>query len=549
MKKNRLFLYIRGNKTAPFMAWMEFGRSVFRSRKSRALVRGASFFLIFYLLSIESSATQEVADKGGIASAAGVTISMDFQDASLKDILKILSIQSGLNFIASEAVQDRKITLFLDKVPLEGVMDKLFTANNLSYELDNKSNIFLVKDWGKPQTETITKVFYLKYATVSSSSLKAEMSDQIGSSSSSGGTSSSSGSSSSGGSSSSSDGKWAVEEDVGITKAVKKNLSESGYVVEDYRTNSLIVTDLPSRIPVIDKVIASLDVPIPQVMLEVEMLDVSKASTEKLGLKFGQTPLTFVLTGAKRSTDFPFSSTVLPYAAAKQMTPGSMSFATAYQVTLDFLKTQTDTKFLARPRLLTLNNETAEIKITTQEAVGEILTVSGESGNLSTTTEAERYETGVSLRVTPQINLETGEITMFIVPAVAEATASGITSSSGVKFYNPETRTTKSIVCVKDNETVVLGGLIRNKRTQTITKLPFLGDLPFIGKLFTHKDVDPGQERELLVFITPHIVKDTSIEFASVKKIEPLNLKREQSIGSALNRQMTIDSSLNSLEK
>ena len=83
-------------------------------------------------------------------------ISMDFKDANLKDILKAFSIQSGLNFIASEAVQERKVTLYLDNVPLTQAMDKIFSANNLSYELDKDANIFVVKEWGKMETETVT---------------------------------------------------------------------------------------------------------------------------------------------------------------------------------------------------------------------------------------------------------------------------------------------------------------------------------------------------------------------------------------------------------
>ncbi|MDD4894428.1 MAG: secretin and TonB N-terminal domain-containing protein, partial [Candidatus Omnitrophica bacterium] len=85
---------------------------------------------------------------------SNITISMDFQDANLKDILKLFSIQSGLNFIASEDVQNRRITLFLDKVTIKEAMDKLFKANDLSYELDPDSKIFIVKDWGSPQAQT-----------------------------------------------------------------------------------------------------------------------------------------------------------------------------------------------------------------------------------------------------------------------------------------------------------------------------------------------------------------------------------------------------------
>lgn len=478
-----------------------------------------------------------------------VTISLDLQNANLKDVLKIFSVQSGLNFISSESVQDRAITLYLDKVPVKEAMEKLFKANNLAYDLDKDSNIFIVKDLGKPQIETLTKIFYLKYATVSSSSLKEEMASQISPSSTTGETKGMGGGG--GGAATSTGtttGKWATEDDTGITKVVKKLLSDYGFLVEDYRTNSLVVTDIPSRMPIIAQTIAALDVPIPQVMLEVEMLDVNKNAVDKLGFQFGQTPLTAVLTGGTLGLGFPFHSWVRTYTNPDDAR-GNLAVNTTntYQVQLDFLKTQTDTKYLARPRILTLNNETAEIKITTDEAVGEKKSVSGEAGSTTTTTEAERYETGVSLRVTPQINPETGEITMFIVPKASQASASGIISSTGVKFYNPETRTTKSVVRVKDGETIIVGGLIRNEITEEFKKLPILGDLPVLGALFRHVNREPNRERELLVFITPHIIKESGMEFARANKMRLP--EREQSPVSGFERQLAIGSSLNNFEK
>lgn len=230
-------------------------------------------------------------------------ISMDLQDASLKDVLKILSIQSGLNFVASEAVSDRMLTLYIDKVPLKEAMDKIFKANNLSYELDDEASLFIVKDWGKPEAETITEIFYLKHATVSSSSLKEDMKSILNTDNESGSpysSSSSSSSSSTNNSTAEDNGKWKVEEEAGITQTVKKLLSKEGKVVEDFRTNSLIVTDIPSRMPVIRKVIASLDVPVPQVLLEVEMLDVSKNAVDQLGVNWPTTLATGDFTQAFR---------------------------------------------------------------------------------------------------------------------------------------------------------------------------------------------------------------------------------------------------------
>lgn len=483
------------------------------------------------------------------------TISMDFQDANLKDILKLFSIQSGLNFIASEAVQNRKITLYLDKVPLKEAMDKLFKANNLSYDLEKESNIFIVKDWGKPQIETVTKVFYLKHATVSTSSLKEEMTYGISPRVSATGAAAGAGGAAGGaggaaGGAGGQEGKWKVEEDAGITKAVKKILSEYGSVIEDFRTNSLIVTDIPSRMPVITQTIAALDIRPPQIMLEVEMLDVSKNTVDKIGFKFGQTPFTAVLTGASIGTMWPFSATSLPFASERKFTPGSLAINTGtntYTASLDFLKTQSDTKFLARPRILTLNNETAEIKITTQESVGVKTTTTGTTG--TTSAEPERAQTGVSLRVTPQIDLDNQEITMFIFPQVSEATQGNTLTSDGktFRFRDPEIRSTKSIVRVKDGETIIVGGLIRNESSQTITKLPILGDLPLLGALFRHKDKDKDKERELLVFITPHIVKDTNLELAQVKPVALT--EREQNTVSAIDRETAISASLNNFEK
>ncbi len=483
--------------------------------------------VFIFMLSLSFFLSELNADSPLPFANAEPNISMDFQDANLKDILKVFSMQSGLNFIASEAVQERKITLYLDKVPLGQTMDKLFKANNLSYELDKEANIFIVKDWGKPQIETVTKVFNLKYATVSSSPLKAEISANIGK------------------------GEGG---DSGITQAVKKILSEFGSVIEDARTNSLIVIDIPSRMPTIAQTIAALDVPVPQVMLEVEMLDVSKNTVDKMGINWASAgSFSIKILSATRGTYFPLPDLLNTETAGqtKTTTAGLISFPTPLQLILDFLRIQTDTKYLARPRLLTLNNETAEIKIVTQESVG-VTTSTDAAGNSSAT--VERAETGVSLRVTPQVNLESGEVTMFIYPKVAEAvTGSPFSTAVGsYTFRDPEERSTKSMVRIKDGDTVVVGGLIRNEYQQTTTKIPILGDLPLIGALFRHKgggssSSDKNKQRELLVFITPHIVTDATIKLAQAKKTTLP--QREQNTVSGIDRQGIINTSLNSFEK
>ncbi|MCX5694514.1 MAG: hypothetical protein NT014_05275 [Candidatus Omnitrophica bacterium] len=291
------------------------------------------------------------ADDQPPAGSSEVSISMDFKKANLRDVLKVFSMQAGLNFIASETVQDREITLYLDKVPLSQAMDKIFSANNLSYELDTKANIFVVKEWGKMETETVTKVFYLKHATVTISSLNEALSKGLP-----GNNLTASGRS-----------KFKEEAEGGLTSAVKKLLSGAGSLIEDFRTNSLIITDTPMKMKVISEVIAALDVPVPQVMLEVEMLDVSKNTVDKLGIEFGDTPFTAVISGAAAASGFPYAGMFTKILKSSNST-GTLTLD--YDLQLDYMRTQTDTKFLARPKLLTLNNETAEISITKDEIVG-----------------------------------------------------------------------------------------------------------------------------------------------------------------------------------
>lgn len=488
-----------------------------------------------------SSALQEF-----FAPSPGATISMDFKDAGLKDILKILSIQSGMNFIASEAVQNRLITLYMDKVPLKEAMDQIFSANNLTYVLNKEGNIFLVKDWGKPMIETVTKVFYLKYATVSTASLKEEMKNNI-----------------TGTTGGATGGKWEAEAEAGITTAVKKMLTAYGLLVEDYRTNSLIVTDIPSRMPVIEQVIAALDKSVPQVMLEVEMLDVSKNAVDTIGFKFGKTPFSVALTGGTVDVGFPFKGWNKMFSAnpaATTLGELAINSGTGYTMALDFLRTHTDTKYLARPRLLTLNNETAEITITNDQVM-EAKPIMGTSttGTVSiigydfvraTELNLTKEGIGISLRVTPQINEETGEITMLIYPKSSSSSLDLIIAASvpvPQTVRNPEVRSTKSIVRVKDGETIVLGGLIHQDKSVVVTKLPILGDIPILGALFRHKNMEKDIERELLVFITPHIVKDRNkAELAQAKT--NLFAEREQDVVSGGDRQAVIASSLDKFE-
>ncbi|HOW36248.1 MAG TPA: secretin N-terminal domain-containing protein [Candidatus Omnitrophota bacterium] len=467
------------------------------------------------------------------------TISMDFKDASLTDVLKIFSQQSGLNFIAAENVADKKITLFLDKVPVEEALERILDTNNLAYEIQPESNIFIVRPFVRPNQNLLTRVYPLKYATVSSSKLNRTFTIKEDS----GSSSINSGDQASSPTSSSTENSGQTEKS-GLVEVLKTILTESGKIVEDTRSNSIIVTDIPSQFPIIEETIARLDIPVPQILIEAEMLDISKNTGEQMGIKYGTT---LVFSGAIREHYYPWNTNKVIHnpnnydAPAPVYTPGTMD-TSGLTATLQFLRSKTDTKDLARPRILTLNNETAEIRITTNEVIGLKTQIQSGGGSISEqSTEAERTITGVSLQVTPQANLLTRDITMAIVPKAILAKLGMIIN--GQQYKDPEERGTKSILRIHDGDTIMLGGLLRENDTATRTAIPVLGDIPIVGAAFRHKD-NNEQERELIIFITPRILADVST--GSLALSGPQKLVREQEVPSA--RLSAIEKTLTNIE-
>lgn len=456
-------------------------------------------------------------------------ISMDFKDAQLNDILKILSQQSGMNFIASQDISGKTLSVYLDQVPIEEALERILSSNNLTYELKPGSNIFVVRTVQKPAQPFITRVYQLKHATVMSSKLNQTLSAEE-----------TEGNTASEGSSDSSS-------EQGIAAAVRAMLSVDGKIIEDSRTNSLIVTDIPIQFPLIEQTIARLDVKIPQILIEVEMLDISKSTADLLGAKFGDTPVNF--TGAERDTLYPFDRNQAMANAGKianqgfqfeeigdEYRVGTLSFA-GLNITLQFLRTQSDTKNLARPRILTLNNETAEINIKTNEAIGLASVTTASQSTSVSVSQAERVETGVFLKVTPQADINNNEITMAIEPKVIQA-RTGQTFGSQT-FKDPEERGTRSVLRVQDGETIILGGLLRTNVEETRSSVPLLGKIPVLGAAFRHKDKTESQ-RELIIFITPHIIPEwqdpSSAGFQEMVYQQDIPLGRSEEINKELLR-------------
>ncbi len=465
-------------------------------------------------------------------------ISMDFKDAALSEVLKIFSQQSGLNFIAASDVTNKRVTLFFENIPVEEALEKILTANGLIYEIQLGSDIFVVKTKPNADQTLVTRIYQLKYASVPSSKINSTISIE--------------GAEGGGESAGAAGGKSAgggAAGGSGLVSAIRAVLSSYGKMTEDPRTNSLIITDAENQFLVIEDTLKRLDVPIPQILIQVEMLDVSKGTADLIGIKYSDTM--FTVTGAKRQITYPFDLHMLKDKGYEfedaEYTSGLLDTSTM-QAVVQFLETQSDTRNLARPRLLTLNNETAQIQISTDEAIGLETNTNSTSGGTSTqSVEAERVETGVFLLVTPQANLTTREIMMAVAPRVIQARR----SSEFAQFKDPEERGSQQLMKVQDGETIIIGGLLRTDTSNTVIKLPILGDLPLIGRAFRHTDKTKS-ERELLIFITPTIIdeqnKDKLLkEPAEIALEGGAGMSREQEVPKS--RMKQINKELSSVEE
>lgn len=426
---------------------------------------------------------------GELTAQGGRRISMDFQEASLKDVLKIFSQQAGLNFVATDTIKDKKITLYLDDVTVQDALDSIMKANSLIYEQPPESNIFIVKEFGKTQIQLITKVYKLKYARVAA----------VGN---------------------------TLHEQVVDMKGLLKNVlskkeggSPYGSIAVDKRTNSVIITTIAEDFPLIERTINELDSMTPQALIEAEIVEIKTSAFQTLGLEWGGATGTFVsFTGPVKNTKFPFTrdhgmfkSNLLTSDPSLLDTQGVLSLA-EFSVIIKALETEGLAQYLAKPRMMVLNNETAEINITADTAVGIESTTITDTGEVIR--KAEREETGVSLKVTPTIN-EKDYITMTIEPNVVRPIQSVFFSD----FVDPTKRSAKTTVMVKSGQTIAIGGLLKSEDEGSKRKTPGVSRIPFLGNFFK-RDEDKSSGTELVIFITAHVIRDVAELGADLIEIE-----------------------------
>ncbi len=294
-----------------------------------------------------------------------------------------------------------------------------------------------------------------------------------------------------------------------IKPTVEKMLTPQGRLTCDERTNTLVITDTQSNLMRLEKAIKAMDTITPQVLIEAKVLETDLDLTRRLGINWN---ISAAVSASKRPHIWPFTThSENKYLKNSDFSSTTSGFAygtldaSTLSAVLEIIFNDQNTKILSMPKITTLDNHTATIDVVTEDPVPNY-TYNSDTGSW----EIAGYDWvkyGVSLEVTPQINRE-GFITLTVKPVVSENLGDKeFTSSSGAIAKIPKlyTQTTSTKVMIKDGETLVLGGLIRDKVVDTVNKVPILGDLPILGFFFRHKG-KIVEKKNLLIFITPKII-------------------------------------------
>ena len=439
-------------------------------------------------------------------------ITLNFDSMRLEDILMAVSRQSGVNFITSAEIRDLKFRAYLKNITISEALDALLMSQGLVYEQFPESNIYVVKKRTETMPRVLTRVFHLKYIQIA------------GDTKSSAGTMKKSGFSfinTSGTTSQDAGGDDQKSSQSSIINVVQSVLSENGRLQIDPYTNSLIVTDIPERFSQIVLLINKLDIMTPQIYIESEIVEINTDEIKKVGVKYGLSDGTLAkLVGPARVLQLPTSSknrlfpnpTHLEDATVGEISDygydpttgvnfGILSFL-EFQAVLKAIELSGTGKFLARPKVITLNNKPAIISVTAETAVGiESASLISQSGLL--VSAAERYTTGITLAVTPQVN-DDEYITLSIEPTISRPRSSEFFPG---QFVDPQSAMLTSTVRVKTGETIMIGGLMTNDEQKDMRKVPFLGHIPILGRLFSYEETS-NIKKDLMIFITPRIMNN-----------------------------------------
>jgi type IV pilus assembly protein PilQ len=419
-------------------------------------------------------------------SYSGKTISLDFKNMDILDALRTVAEASGMNMVVADEVKGN-ITIKLENVPWDQALDIILQTKGLDkvetgniLRIAKKATIAKEKQDDYNAKINAEGVLPLTVAVIPINYLNAQ----------------------------------------DLVKVVKPNLSKRGTVDADKRTNSVFIRDLPDTIADVRKLIAQLDQPTRQVLIEARIVEASQDTTRELGVQWGANLNIGPGTGTPTGLDFPntvqvggatlggSSSAALGAGSnsggggALGITVGHLTNVLNLDVMLRALEAQSKIKIISSPRVLTLTDQRAMIQQGVSIPYPPPATQGVGAGGASSGWLFA--EASLMLEVTPRVSKSDNTVVMEV--KVQNNQPITVPGASAPGISKKEAQTT---ILLHDGETAVLGGIFKITNTRTATQPPYLGNLPVVGALF--RDVITSDANtELIIFLTPQIIQPGS---------------------------------------
>ena len=441
--------------------------------------------------------------------------SWSLREVDVRDVMLTFAKGSKMNIVVEPDVSG-KVTVDLTKVRFEQALDYILTPLGLKYS--REGNFILVY---KPRLETrLFKLDYVNTQRIGEGSLTASAG---------GGQDSSSLSIAN----STRVDFWGAVVDAlstivfGADGSAAKMAKSGAFSKEDEDGRKLVinpqagivmVSALEETLQEVEEFIKAVQTASQrQVLIQAKIVEVTLSDDFEMGINW-QNVSHFSLGGLLGDNGMLSLGTVGAFNPALVPVPQAETFQMGIyneklQVLLDALATQGNLNVLSSPQIVTLNNQTAMIKVTREDVYFEVTTSIDDDTNARTETiKSTPIDVGIVLEVTPQISKE-GVITLNIHPSVSEV-VDVATSKLGDTRPIVDRRETNTVVKVNDGQTIVLAGLIKDKKSETLKMVPCLGEIPIIGALFRHT-VQSKEKVELVIMLTPLILTKDRIDIVS----------------------------------
>jgi type IV pilus assembly protein PilQ len=431
----------------------------------------------------------------------GQRISMDFKDADVTNVFRIIAEVSNLNIITSDDVKG-KVSLRLVNVPWDQALDIVLRSKSLGASQDgNVLRIAPLSSLRKEEQDRFDSQKLVEQSRQEALNRAAEAKAT----------------------------QEAVFDTIPVSYSkasellakIKPLASKYGKLDSDDRTNVLIIRDLPKNIAEVKTLVATLDTATPQVLIEARIVEVDTSFTRELGVQWGGTFVAggstkYGITGAQDTSGAITSGSALVDAVTALATPnyavnlpaaigsgsgGGIAFGILrdnlrLDLSLSALEASGKGKVISSPKIVTTDNKEATIEQGTQIPYSTV-SASG--------TNTQFVDATLSLKVTPHITPD-GRVSMKLE---AKNDSQGQTGANGQPAINKKKATTE--VLIRDGETTVIGGILQISRTENQSAVPWLSKIPVLGYLF-RKDSNTTSNRELLIFITPKVLKQEPVQ-------------------------------------